>query len=119
MTNTAKPTPGPWHVVRIPGHNGIGELKIYSSDMGLPVATAKSCWSRRKEDANLIAEAGTVFHETNLTPRQLVERVGELEELVKDLLPYAKAAVPFPVAVGEPTVFERAEATLAKHGEGV
>lgn len=93
MTDTAKPTLGKGCTVKL--------------------------WDRASFRYFVSDEAVDVYHETNLTPRQLLERVRELEELVEDLLPYAKAAVPFPVAVGEPTVFERAEAALAKHGEVV
>ena len=36
-------------------------------------------------DLTLCAEAGTVFHETQCTPRQLVERVKELEDTLCSL----------------------------------
>lgn len=38
------------------------------------------CRLHGEASADLIAEAGTVHHETGLTPRQLVERVKELEK---------------------------------------
>ena len=82
MNDTSKPTPGPWHVVCTPGHNGIGEVRVYSSDMGLPIATVNSNWPGRTVDAAFIAEAGTVYHETNLTPRQLLEQRDEYRSLL-------------------------------------
>lgn len=103
MTDTAKPT-----YAFFDNTNKNTEF-LFKQD-GLPDVRVSS---------ELVHELALVTAQTNLTPRQLLERVRELEELVEDLLPYAKAAVPFPVAVGEPTVFERAEAALAKHGEVV
>lgn len=41
------------------------------------------CRLHGESAADLIAEAGTVHHETGLTPRQLVERVKELEGALK------------------------------------
>jgi len=86
MNDTSKPTPGPWHVVCTPGHNGIGEVRVYSSDMGLPIATVNSNWPGRTVDAAFIAEAGTVYHETNLTPRQLLEQRDELLNAVEGFI---------------------------------
>ena len=70
MSDSIKPTPGPWHVA-----NGVqirGEREQIAK-----------VWMMRggegKANASLIAEAGTVRGETGLTPRQLVERVKELE----------------------------------------
>ena len=72
----AKPTPGPWHVA-----NGVqirGEREQIAK-----------VWMMRggegKANASLIAEAGTVRGETGLTPRQLVERVKELEDTLCSL----------------------------------
>ena len=73
----AKPTPGPWHVA-----NGVqirGEREQIAK-----------VWMMRggegKANASLIAEAGTVRGETGLTPRQLVERVKELERALGDYM---------------------------------
>jgi len=38
-----------------------------------------------EDHARLIAEAGTVLHETGLTPRQLAERCKELETALRDM----------------------------------
>ncbi|WP_228897791.1 hypothetical protein [Acidovorax sp. Leaf73] len=82
----AKPTPGPWVIhptalhpaVRSVGTGEIGPRRICTvgSMNGNPVD---------KANASLIAEAGTVFHTTGLTPSQLVERVKELEEALHKL----------------------------------
>jgi hypothetical protein len=106
MTDTAKPTPGPWHGVHTSG--GAGETKIYSSDMGLPVVTVNSCWPHRESDAALIAEAGTVFHETGLTPRQLLEQRNALHRELDDALLTIKSVR---------ATIEHLEAALAKNGE--
>ncbi len=52
MSNTAKPTPGPW---------------------------------KREANAALIIEAGTVYHETGRTPRQLADERAELLAALKSL----------------------------------
>lgn len=39
--------------------------------------------AHQEDNANLIAEAGTVYHETGLTPRQLAEQRDELLEALK------------------------------------
>lgn len=74
-----KPTPGPWEV-----YTPAGEEQTYgiSADDGTAVV-----WFgynaeegiQNFDDARLIAEAGTVFHNTGLSPVQLVEMVKELK----------------------------------------
>ena len=44
---------------------------------------AQTLGGNDQANAQLIAEAGTVAHTTGLTPRQLVERVKELEEALQ------------------------------------
>jgi hypothetical protein len=78
-----KPTPGPW--TQGTSRNGMecvwldGETEP-AHRMG-PVQSWIDCGTAA--NARLIAEAGTVHHETGLTPRQLVERVKELEGIVR------------------------------------
>lgn len=89
---TAKHTPGPWeaiektdcdpsegtHWIRCP----IGALGYWRGHK----RDHEDCkWILNGPDALLIAEAGTVHHETGLTPRQLVERVKELAEVLRGL----------------------------------
>lgn len=129
MTDIAKPTPGPWAI------NTGGQ--VYSKHPSYDTQTiAKidiSClptrYVRNYGDAELIVEAGTVFHETNLTPRQLLERVRELEaeqeELVQFFTELANDSVVFGLdtefgdgfSVGVKTVCDAIKAALGKHGE--
>lgn len=80
-----KPTPGEWIVspmtpCRVDTLNGAISVSWSSNHDG---------GAREREaeaNARLIAEAGTVHHETGLTPRQLVERVKELEEALSGVV---------------------------------
>lgn len=77
-----KPTPGPWNFYTEPQPNG---CPIVGNSDGLMVAMVAHSvnYQDQKEaalsDARLIAEAGTVFHNTGLSPVQLVEMVKELK----------------------------------------
>lgn len=99
-----KPTPGPWHADK---HGRIWRRPpsdLYENGGGVagdkPLATVNKGWFGEGEEgypvdanARLIAEAGTVHHETGLTPRQLVERVKEMEEALRcymDAIHYAQ-----------------------------
>lgn len=91
-----KPTPGPW-VVNHAGSASAGkpfhitEFYVYSpgvqddtaicSDVIDPVTQEPS-----EVNARLIAEAGTVFHNTGLSPVQLVEQRDELMAACKKLV---------------------------------
>ena len=76
-----KPTPGPWTFYTEPQPNG---CPIVGNSKGLMVAMVAHSvnYQDQKEsalsDARLIAEAGTVFHTTGLSPVQLVEQKKEL-----------------------------------------
>ena len=63
MSEAIKPTPGPWRIDTFLGCLTGADSKVIGGHA----------------DLTLCAEAGTVFHETQCTPRQLVERVQELE----------------------------------------
>lgn len=85
MTDTIKPTPGPWVAKRNPASRPQEGVYADSRNGGIVVA----CWGNpehQKADAALIAEAGTVFHETGLTPRQLLEQRDELRDALADML---------------------------------
>lgn len=100
MSEAIKPTPGPWEAEKscgdewwFGGGNG-GEMVIRQSGPGYrePIAVMGTNLNHETHvDANfrLIAEAGTVFHETQCTPRQLVERVKELEAAARPFANYA------------------------------
>jgi len=76
MTNqNMKPTPGPWSFEDLPhriikGAYGEYVAEVITADAGTD--------DRDTSNAALIAEAGTVFHETGMTPRQLLEQRDEL-----------------------------------------
>lgn len=103
MTDTAKqkPSPGPWlvgcgygnHGVRIVGGDGSYAVcnvahveKDIKDKEGRVIGTERieRAWS----DVSIIMQAGTVYHETGLTPRQLVE---QRNELLSALRMYIKA----------------------------
>lgn len=81
MTTKPKPTAGPWVV------NGdyvetkmdkFGAHTIAQVDFINPIGM-------RRANAELIAEAGTVYHETGLTPRELKEHRDRLLESLSDI----------------------------------
>jgi hypothetical protein len=68
----SKYTPGPWEIIE----NGISmygpnALSIAEDGDSLVAIIAESTFARA--NAHLIADAGTVAHETGMTPRQLAE----------------------------------------------
>ncbi|PHJ53455.1 hypothetical protein VF14_18305 [Nostoc linckia z18] len=94
MSEKAKPTPGPW-LTNFTRFNGkvIG-FRVLAN---LEIAQVSICedgqeLENAEANALLIAEAGTVYHETGLTPRQLLEQRDELASLVK-LIPGLMAGI--------------------------
>jgi hypothetical protein len=77
MTDTAKPTPGPWYYVPYP--SGIGGF-VNAGDPSGPAICDLSKHEQPETNGRFIAEAGTVFHETGLTPRQLAELYASSEQ---------------------------------------
>ncbi len=80
MTENSKHTPGPWRRVhRHPDETHSASI-AYIEGVGrrspLEICTVYGCDRDAENSANadLIAEAGTVLHETGLTPRQLAEQ---------------------------------------------
>lgn len=95
MSEAIKPTPGPWVAV---GSGGPWEQRIsiraanWGTVAAVGVDPSLPHWDGpQRANARLIAEAGTVRHETGLSPRQLVERVKELEEAAKLVLDWYEA----------------------------
>src|SRR5262245_61807385 len=91
-TAQAKPTPGPWYqhglYVDVPA-SGVDEAG--NERKSFCIADCENhCLPETECEANahLIAKAGTVYHETNLTPRQLAEEAadwkGKFETAVTD-----------------------------------
>ena len=88
MSEAIKPTPGPWIVSPYADGfevDGPGGICIAQAQQLKPIRK-KEDHDQRKANARLIAEAGTVRHETGLSPRQLVERVKELEEALREYM---------------------------------
>ncbi|MDH0777495.1 hypothetical protein N5C96_29195 [Delftia tsuruhatensis] len=99
MSEASKPTPGPWTV------SGLGgpweqSLKIRAPSWGMVahvgVNPSIPHWDLpQRANAALIAEAGTVHHETGLTPRQLVEQRDALAAALAGLdEAYCRAGTP-------------------------
>lgn len=103
MTDAAKPTKGPWAIgtaMTGPTTPGIGSF--FCGGEKWPYTAVTRGWESiavcpqqdgipgsDKSNAALIAEAGTVYHETGLTPRQLAEH---RDELLAALAPFAAFA---------------------------
>ena len=95
MSKELEVTPGPWHVEahsRGAGHINVTGPRLLPRPRFGPVAAAytnlagpmdDSCVAEMAANARLIAEAGTVLHETGLTPRQLAEQRAALLEALK------------------------------------
>lgn len=74
----SKPTPGPWSTKK----NGFNECAVVAGN-GVwitYVAGEHQKSSTQEANARLIAEAGTVHHETGKTPRQLQDALSVLEQ---------------------------------------
>lgn len=89
MSEAIKPTPGPWSR----GYSVNGACCVWFDGHTEPHADMgeNSTWidCETVGNATLIADAGNVFHETGLTPRQLVQQrdalAAALEGCVQDL----------------------------------
>lgn len=85
MSEASKPTPGPWFEHR----EGFSTVYVEARIGGGMVQEVAACGPtdagqyQQAANARLIAEAGTVHHETGLTPRQLVEQRDALAEALE------------------------------------
>lgn len=88
----AKPTPGPWLAVGSRRIEAACQDTLayvhpqFDNGVSLEEATAVA-----QANLSLIAEAGTVYHETQLTPRQLLEQRDILMAAIKELLSFELA----------------------------
>lgn len=98
MSDASKPTPGPWihgnWLKAVEGgidEAGWCEVWMIEADgvKSLPFVACKH--QDMQANAALIAEAGTVHHETGLTPRHLVEQRDALAKVVADVVAYFDA----------------------------
>ncbi|UCV00260.1 hypothetical protein [Acidovorax radicis] len=84
MSEAIKPTQGLWELETY-GDGGWCLFVLPVVDMGVARTIAsRGQWNHNIEESHanaaLLLEAGTVWNTTGLTPRQLVERVKELEK---------------------------------------
>lgn len=92
MTENSKPTPGPWlRVHRHPDKTHSASIAYIEGEgrrSPLEICTVFCCDRDAENSANadLIAEAGTVYHETGLTPRQLAEQNDKFRATCVELL---------------------------------
>jgi hypothetical protein len=84
---SAKPTAGPWVAEYEPEADYPWCVR---SDLLPYIASVINSIHDGEEEANarLIAEAGTVYHETGLTPRQLAEQRAELIDALESVAVY-------------------------------
>ena len=116
MTDTAKPTQTKWVVERRMDDATRGMTAIIDKDDDSTVAKV---W--KTDYVDLISEAGNVFHETGLTPRQLLEQRDVYREAFLETLVYGKAFLEtLDLEVQENLKNQILNRTaLAKHGEVV
>ena len=105
MSEAIKPTPGPWLTHR----EGFSTIYIQASIGGGWFQEIAACGptndgsAQQEANARLIAEAGTVFHITGMTPMQLVERVKELEGALNGITEMCEMHGDFRNGVTDPT----------------
>ena len=78
-----KPTKGPWRPRRLANYTDPGWVILWPDKDGAHLRRLDSKGSFIEEDAHLIAEAGTVHHETGLTPCELLEQVEQLRKVLQ------------------------------------
>ncbi len=74
----AKPTPGPWHTSSTHLGAAIDIGAANGANVALVSGPKENGADEYVANADMIADAGTVFHETGLTPRQLAEQRDKL-----------------------------------------
>ncbi len=101
MSEAIKPTPGPW----VTKQNGFCECAVIAGDVWITYSSGneRTPIQERSANASLIAEAGTVHHETGLTPRQLVEQRDALAEALKSVIENCEQHGDFRNGVTDPT----------------
>lgn len=116
----AKPTPGEWVVRRSGGDEWYfrnGEMTIVrAGDEYDAIAVMNAC-PKTEEYFNIFTQALNVREQTGLTPSQLVERVKELEEALRDMhngWRYIRRAHGDLYGVGWDRCEEKASAALSK-----
>ena len=85
--NTAKPTAGPWARNKYGTicSDAAGHNSILCADIAIPCGS-HDLRSEAVANSELLLQAGNVYHETGLTPRQLAEQRDVLLESLKNLV---------------------------------
>jgi len=116
-----KPTPGPWWTDEYGGlrHGSARENDTVPVEGVALISGSLDSPRVRQARANrdLLLEAGTVFHNTGLSPVQLVEMVKELKEALRDMnagWDYIRRTHGDLYGVGWDRCEEKASAALAK-----
>ena len=78
MTGQCKPSEGPWTVGKFQDTGLNNQISVHPA-----ICTVYGAREEAEANAHIIAEAGTVYHETKLTPRQLLAQRDELLAAVK------------------------------------
>lgn len=93
MSEASKPTPGKWkrELVLVDGEMHHGVVTDARSDHEVVAMTGAALFGGEHQEeaiatADLVVEAGNVYNETGLTPRQLVEQRDALAKALEDLL---------------------------------
>lgn len=116
MSEAIKPTPGEWRIdsgtfVYALNEQGYNRFCAHVQP-GNSAPMERTSVEELEAVAALIADAGNTYNATGLTPRQLVERLKELEEALRDL---SGAFMVHTRWSGEPlNEVERARAALSK-----
>ncbi len=87
MDTQSKPTPGRWQTAEVFLNNMPNRLVVRKQEWaGATVADLGAAAYANRADGELIAEAGTVYNETGLTPRQLLAQRDALMTALENLL---------------------------------
>lgn len=110
-----KPTPGEWRAKQLGGYENPGWVILWPDKGGAHMRRIDYQGNFTESDSRLIAEAGTVFHNTGLSPVQLVELVKELRAaLCLMVRTHDEPAESLLQEVKEQQWLDRARAALAK-----
>lgn len=115
-----KPTPGPWVVEVADSDESWARYFPVITGPDYEVVGTEGMYGDREQDlanARLIAEAGTVFHECGLSPRELLEVVRDIRSLLEQSTAHIKElCMCYSHPLPEATMGEIYDA-LAKHKE--
>lgn len=112
-------TAGPWNAVGMLVFSGVDRFYNHPvARVGAPLDKNDNRVEEAEANARLIAEAGTVLHETGLTPRQLAEQRGELLAALKDCAVQIAQTHNRNLTANEQAALDAARAAIAKATDG-